>query len=241
MRGRCRGADDAIADQFRDVDGMWKPLSAPEQSAAPQPVNPPSVNEPRVPQKSGIPQFSNQPTFNETTGARERYDYPTATWRETLPPQTEESAGSNLASPSLGDAPAMLGPGTVYDDQGNIVGIPEILSPPNFPMTEYEMPPSMQNVFDGLDGQPVPGPIPREYDPRPGESFIVSPNGELQTFGPLSATIEPLVEPLDPSINYYVNAPPGTSDFQKSVSNAVTNIYNTVARWFGLTPRPLYE
>ena len=135
-----------------------------------------------------MPQPSQPPVFNETTGKWEK-----------APPQFAEM---DRAAPLLGGAADILGPGTTYDDQGNPV-YADILDQPVYPLQEFKTPPLEDNIAGGFDGAPLPGPIPPEYQPVEGEKFIVDANGNLHQQTPSSesfpsGSLPGTVRSLDP-------------------------------------------
>lgn len=101
------------------------------------------------------------PVYDETTGKWTNRNY----------------SERDLSVPLLRGAPSLDESQTIYDDQGNLLRYE--IAPKNHAMLEYQTPPSQDNIFDGFEGQPTPGPIPEEFQPAPGESFVIGPSGDL--------------------------------------------------------------
>ncbi len=148
------------------------------------------------------------PVFNESTGK----------WEGGEP----EDPGVN-AAPLRQGSPGLLGPGTIWNDQGQLVE-PQLTEKPQLPMQEFQRPPSANNFFNGT--QPL---LPTEY--QPSQPYQAPPSANQQ------------IEALAYNNNSYLStqnaSPPSGMNDNKFSTDVMAPPSNSIDTNFRATPNTL--
>lgn len=188
------------------------------------------TNLPQVPQVSTVPSSPySGAMFDETIG---KWEGPGTMTGGSFNGPTNQLDLRGATSPLLEGQAAPPPQGTTFDDQGNVVTVPQSSQGYRFPMQEFTQPPSEDNAFSGTPNNPPVNPIPSEYQPQPGETFTPTSNGISNLYSNIPApnTVSTFSQNSNPASGYSPTPsdPASGQGFFSSAATTMGNFFRSV-------------